>query len=1213
MYDILNRFYQIIGNNSEGLFDEIKKLFEEIKNDDSKKSGFIDDLNQILPTVIHTRNINLINLVFKDTYEVIENLKNQKISNNSLLNLEVLLSNSIFLENNSIVKSTLDFIKKVYSLNGIETQKSEKYPSVFLKKIVEIYNGNDGEYLASELFSHYYGNTIENLNVVDILKDNANDLEIFNGFCDFLLQKTEIKINHSDAYNIIESINTRNTEHLNSKIKNILNLVDANGDFSKFLRNKENNSKILNIISCFNVENFEKLFGKNPQNFINFKSEYKYNILDYACSNKNYELVEYILNKKEGKEYFYNTLKNEKENYKLLNTISYFNVENFEKLFGEDLENFMNFKDESEYGILDFVCSNLYNSGNFGLLEYLLKNGANINKTKKVKGISILTPFLDFFGDILLKCKDDDTIISKNTENKISLFIETIVNSSSENKQIKLETASNIFKNINWFLMKGISALYWMCSGKIDLKNIEPICNLTINAINSLYTKNGIGKRIDNITEIQTNSVDSLKSLADSLIANINDCVSAICKEKERKIAEQEEEIQNVLNNNGNSDIEVGSSTMDKLESFIDANLGGQEINIDKKNNSQDSKKDSEEANNTKTENTIDNENIELNNNINNSSNSLKQYSCDYYSKSGSSNSSDIDWEHNYIQDHKIELPKGSNLDIENNNNKNNLQDSNNDSEKIINKVSDNESEFASSSDNEDDGVYEEPENVGVEISEDIGTKNNENINNIDFTDIRSISESNLTMNNNSNNDLDSEYTSDTQDDSENNYSLDKSSSVASEQNKNDGHCNNIQESKEELSNDSNKTSDKMEVSLVRDDLNNGVNNKENIQNPEETDKLSINSNTDEKVGNTDERMLKNNSFSSNSDNSDLSKSLPTINNSETESTTEVNENYLLKTNKKNRHNVEYIKNLASFINKKVNENLEKGENIKKYNENRKFKRKFNNIFKIFENITLPEIKINNKTVVNGGFGGEILYDKKTKKINAIRFSEDSFIMRELDNPEYEEYKYLKDIFKNGIPVWYSGISPDNYYEIFVNTLEEFKIDPYNAFKKLADISGVQLINPINYELINYNENMEKIPLFLDLIVKKRKQLEDIGKLKNEIIGKLSNKEDKKIVKNISDIAVKILTNHSFEQSVIPNSTIEGRNRLIDYIINLLGNINITGEIKNISKDTKSSLLSVFESKRILGFTRYIDENLFYNLSNINEEINNLHGNSQVL
>lgn len=195
----------------------------------------------------------------------------------------------------------------------------------------------------------------------------------------------------------------------------------------------------------------------------------------------------------------------------------------------------MNFKDESEYGILDFVCSNLYNSGNFGLLEYLLKNGANINKTKKVRGISILTPFLDFFGDILLKCKDDDTIISKNTENKISLFIETIVNSSSENKQIKLETASNIFKNINWFLMKGISLLYRMFSGRIDLKNIKPICNLTINAINGLYEKNGIRERIDNITEIQTDSVDSLKSLADSLIININNCISDIYEKKKEK------------------------------------------------------------------------------------------------------------------------------------------------------------------------------------------------------------------------------------------------------------------------------------------------------------------------------------------------------------------------------------------------------------------------------------------------------------------------------------------------------------------------------------------------------------------------------------------------------------------------------------------------------------------------------------------------------
>lgn len=251
--------------------------------------------------------------------------------------------------------------------------------------------------------------------------------------------------------------------------------------------------------------------------------------------------------------------------------------------------------------------------------------------------------------------------------------------------------------------------------------------------------------------------------------------------------------------------------------------------------------------------------------------------------------------------------------------------------------------------------------------------------------------------------------------------------------------------------------------------------------------------------------------------------------------------------------------------------------------------------------------------MVNGGFGGEILYDKKTKKINAIRFSEDSFIMRELDNPEYEEYRYLKDIFKNGITVWYSNIETARYYEIFVNTLKEFKIDPYNAFKKLADIPGVQLINPINHELINCNENMENIPLFLDLIVKKRKQLEDIGKLKNEIIGKLSNKEDKKIVKNISDIAVKILTDHSFEQSIVPNSTIEDRNKLINCIMNLLNNINKNSEIKNISKDARNNLLSVFESKRILGFTRYIGENLFYNLSNINEEINNLHGNSQVL
>ncbi len=903
---------------------------------------------------------------------------------------------------------------------------------------------------------------------------------------------------------------------------------------------------------------FKSLKKSEKVNFIIFKLKEKY---------YNYQLKIFynILNEEEKKE-FAKTLKDnlKGENAeKIIDLLSYLDKETVLEIFDNNPEEIKKIKDKDGYNLLDYLCTNLIYNNNFELFEYLLENNIDINEGKKIPiAGNIYSPALEFFVTILSGINSDNIELFKNM---VRSFVKSIANVNSKDNNIQLFNATEILNNLNFFVRRSLGFVSSQAEHCLNQTKINAI----IDALNSINDEYNIESKVYGVINLNKDySVKNLENVYNALIDDINTCVSDVSDEIKRSSSSSFNSSE-IDNSNSNQLDDNSTENSDNLTTISNSEINDDQEEVRRREST--SSFISQESD-IEGENQLFQDN-EINNNSNEEENSTDSgdVASDEAENSESEQINNVEQNNgenksflgrlfNPLSMFFAENSESGQIDY--------VEQNNGENESFLGRLFINPllrtfvgAHLSEYSEND----YSEQREIFFDQEED------------EEEDLNPEQENEASVINNAEVIVDQEENGeDLNPEQKNEASKINNSEVSFRTLPRSISCSslNLLQNKGSSRNERNNFSDEFDINDLKEyqynrysddksDEDSEINYKfKYINKTKERDQINIQK---EIINKYKEKMNKSNHY--------------------------LNSNF-----KRKKEDIENIKNLTSSIKEYLSQNIE-NHNF----EDKKYKDKYNKICNTFNDATLSKIKIGFKTIVNNGFGGEISYDKSTKRINNIKFSKDSFIIRELSKPEYDNYKDLRDMLINGIRFDYVDKNNLNS-EFFIDIIEQFKTKPIYAFDRLFKNDKIIMVANVSGDVI-CGGIQDKLSSFFSLATKKRRQVNKINRLKKEILGKLKNRRDKKIIENISNIFIKASFDDSYREKVVSEDLIfKNTNTLGEWIIRLFKNINETSNL-NIDENTRNSLLSFRNSNKILGFKKYVNDSFNKNLELINNEI----------
>ncbi len=1148
----------ILNDNVE---DNIKVLMlsgiiEDVKNSSNNDSGYntYTCINAVLIEIIGQNNLNVFKGLF-DLYFSSENENNIAIEGRDLTSFLIIsLMNNCDLE---LVNFILHSVEKYHDNISLESLIINLKTLLLIRD--EKYKKDETGELRHNIIKTYF-------NIVD--KYNLPLTEIIN----FI-----INYNFEESY--FSSIFKYLFETLNEEqIKSI--------NFEGLLSSRRTCSLENNCIEWIAKLYFKSLKKSEKVNFIIFKLKEKY---------YNYQLKIFynILNEEEKKE-FAKTLKDnlKGENAeKIIDLLSYLDKETVLEIFDNNPEEIKKIKDKDGYNLLDYLCANLIYNNNFELFEYLLENNIDINEGKKIPiAGNIYSPALEFFATILSGIDSDDIELFKYM---VRSFVKSIANVNSKDNNIQLLNATEILNNLNFFIRRSLGFVSSQAEHCLNQTKINAI----IDALNSINDEYNIESKVYGVINLNKDySVKNLENVYNALIDDINTCVSDVSDEIKRSSSSSFNSSE-IDNSNSNQLDDNSTENSDNLTTISNSEINDNQEEVRRREST--SSFISQESD-IEGENQLFQDN-EINNNSNDEENSTDSRDVASNEEENSTDSRDV------ASDEAENSESGQIAYVEQNNGENEsflgrlfnpfsrFFAKNSESEQI-DYVEQNNSENESFSDryifkpflrtfvgahlpeyseNDEEDLNPEQENEASEINNAEVIVNQEeddeeNLNPEQESEVPEINNAEVIVNQ--------------EEDDEENLNPEQESEVPEINNAEvlfrtlprSISCPslNLLQNKGSSRNKRNNFSDEFDINDLKEYQSNRYSDDKSDEDSEINYKFKYINKTKERdqiniqkeiINKYKEKMNKSNHY--------------------------LNSNF-----KRKKEDIENIKNLTSSIKEYLSQNIE-NHNFK----DKKYKDKYNKICNTFDGATLSKIKIGFKTMVNNGFGGEISYDKLTKRINNIKFSKDSFIIRELSKPEYDNYKDLRNMLINGIRFDYADKNNLDS-EFFIDIIEQFKTKPIYAFDRLFKNDKIIMVANVSGDVI-CGGIQDKLSSFFSLATKKRRQVNKINRLKKEILEKLKNRRDKKIIENISNIFIRASVDDSYREKVVSEDLIfKNTNTLGEWIIRLFKNINETGNL-NIDENTRNSLLSFRNSNKILGFKKYVNDSFNKNLELINNEI----------